>query len=646
MKGKLTLYLFLSLIACAIFSVVIFAGCQTTEPGAEEELAPPESAVNFKTEFITGQGMEFGFGLDGVSNEMMGKCCNYTEVSRAPGKKEVVTTVKIIKEKSDLQQALGVSGNVRLNMGLWNTSSSAKYFKKVNSHVSSVFAIVSAEVEGDEYSIKNPELLDSYNIINNWNNNYSAFRTRCGDLYLHSITTGGKYLGIIEIKTTNTGEQNKVMATLTGAGGGAELDSQFKNGLEKVRENYNLDFQEIIIGGRPAEMTTETTGLTVERMLQRAENFIVDDFDPAVASYRVLFKPYKLITSTPGGDIDAHKKAVDSLATYYDKYDKLWEDLQYVQSHIDDFTQVKLSDNVIINAKDWRITLSDNRTYDINGLQRSVGKEKGFIPRMLDSIMLAANNCWYTSAQCSSQIPPNMVEDYDAIYSGVYEIVYKDDLHPCQNCSDIKVNFPSATDGEYTVFYQGNEEQPYKVYCDGLTTHEVKEYLTLPNKTNNYSGMSKSDKYYRGTDVTTKWSKIGIDTDTLQVDINDITWGSTSGKITFYPWQEGAQSKWKADWTATYSPYAYPRNCDCGGKNSNSHAMIDLRGTPFAVSDAVKWELKGGCDGGGVDWLDLDLDGESKRQWVDIRANNGSCGWAKPRVEGQVQLLLKYIGNK
>jgi len=636
MKEKLPFYLFIVLIACAVLSLIMVVSCR--EPAGEVITTPPLVGVggveghyeNVEADYITGRGLDFGIGLDAVSQNVRSNCFEKSITSeQTPGRIVTKIKVKIVKEQSELESVLGISGSTRLNIGLWTASAGARYLNERQSHVNSVFAVVSTEVEGYQYSAKNIRLTEKNEKL--WEDDYVKFRDKCGDLYLDSITTGGKYLGIIEIMTSSTQEKNQVASSLTGRGGMAELTSDFKNSLNEISQQYRLDFEEIIIGGSPKQEEGEVGEITIESMIKKAQRFAVDDFDPKVASYKVLFKEYRLVADDPAGDVVAHKKAMDSLVEYYDKYYELWEDLQYIQAHPGDYPKVK----------GWEVELSDGETYAVEALQHYDPNENrrymGFIQKMLNDILTAATDCESASGKCSSKVPPNMVSDYNTI---LYEFPV-DEVHPPRNCADIKVMFPMLGDDEYTVYYQGKEDQPYKVYCHNLQTNNPIEYLTLIKF--NRSGMSAggADAYYRGTDVTTEWHKIRINPDNLWVDINDTTHAKSSGQITFYPWQEGPRSKWKADWTTNFSPYAYPRNCNCDkDKNRNSYAAVDLRGTPFAVRDDVHWDLKKNvCTKGSVNWLD------DKRQQARITASSASCGWAKPVAESKNQLFLEYIGN-
>src|SRR6185503_11360875 len=68
-------------------------------------------------------------------------------------------------------------------------------------------------------------------IRNYYRDHYDLFRKKCGDKYLHSVVTGGRYTAVLEVKTTSSLDKNIVEGKLKGTylplmigiGGGLEL---------------------------------------------------------------------------------------------------------------------------------------------------------------------------------------------------------------------------------------------------------------------------------------------------------------------------------------------------------------------------------------------------------------------------------------
>jgi len=616
MKGKFAFYLFVILVACAILSAVIAVGCQKEEPSDVETPTPPASMVYFtpfETRYISGK-MEFFSGLDGISHIRRGTCVKPVSDLMVVGAPDREYKVKIIKTTSELQNELGVSSNARLGIGAWEASSEAKYLRSQESKTYSVYAVASSFVTSTEYYYDVELTEKAQNVLKR---DYVQFRDTCGDYYLQKIITGGKYVGIIEIKTQSSKDQSTVMSALSGKGpmAGGEVDMSSR--IKKVSESYSLDIKEFISGGSG----NITNAVNFEQMLENARNFSknVSIGGPAESSYKVYYMDYQSeLEFSTSDNFYAHRAALDKLADYYDKYQALLPELQHIHAHINNYPD---------EIRDWKITLGDGKEYTLDKVQKwgkGVFAKKGVIQSMLAAIEDAAKDCRDNPGDCSSKLPDYMVSHYNDIVNAfpLEEVSY------CENCAQIAEKYPTLGDDEYTLYYQGKEEQPYTVFCQGLKSWEPKEYLTL-NYTNR-SGMSAGG-YYKGSDVTTTWKKIRINPDTLKVNMHDLTHADTSGSITF------KNAKGVVEWTRNYAPYGFPSNGNSKGPNKNSYAVIDLRGTPFAVHRDVKWDIHGVRKTGQA------VSDEYRQVW-EIRAANGSTGWAKPGYDRQTQLVLEYIG--
>lgn len=139
-----------------------------------------------------------------------------------------------------------------------------------------------------------------------------------------------------------------------------------------------------------------------------------------------------------------------------------------------------------------------------------------------------------------------------------------------QSCAELKVADPSAGDGEYTLYVGRNTLKPWTAYCQGMSGSPV-EYLPLVHK----SGSSNTSKFAvggsaTGTSVITDYSKLRIDPVSLQVDISDQTYSTSTGLLSY------------AGTAITSMPYGVAMSC-ATVPSQLGFANIDLGGTPFAV---------------------------------------------------------------
>src|SRR5262245_49283801 len=78
-------------------------------------------------------------------------------------------------------------------------------------------------------------------------------------------------------------------------------------------------------------------------------------------------------------------------------------------------------------------------------------------------------------------------------------------------CAEVSAANPSAADGEYTLYVDGDQAKPWRAYCDGMPTAPI-EYLTIENGMNMSRFVDAS-----GFEVTTMFDKLRIDPETLTI---------------------------------------------------------------------------------------------------------------------------------
>ena len=179
--------------------------------------------------------------------------------------------------------------------------------------------------------------------------------------------------------------------------------------------------------------------------------------------------------------------------------------------------------------------------------------------------------------------------------------------HP-ESCQDILDANPSATDGDYTIFPNG---QTFTVFCFDMAG-TPREYLTLSNTGGNFNySQYTGGGAVPGTSVRTNYAKLRLNPATLQVDIGDKTFSSSTGG----PLTHGI--------TFTSMPYGVAQAC-ISGYNPAGTANIDLTGTPFQVADIFITE--GFAAAGSVS--PASVSPTSPAAIVNL-TGGGFCGWTK-----------------
>lgn len=191
-------------------------------------------------------------------------------------------------------------------------------------------------------------------------------------------------------------------------------------------------------------------------------------------------------------------------------------------------------------------------------------------------------------------------------------------------CQQIKVQDPSAKDGEYVLYIGNDPSKPWTAYCWDMERRPT-EYLTL-QKTGSGSNFAQyiAGGSSPGSTVTTVYTKIRIDPFTLRVDTADQTFSTSTGSLS-----HGGQP-------VTAMTYGSGMSCNWAPGGAN----IDLTGTPFEVAPD-QFVTKGWYPNGSNQY-------SSSNQVVDI-TGGGNCGWTGPLAadnpfnqRGSFQIDLRY----
>lgn len=138
-------------------------------------------------------------------------------------------------------------------------------------------------------------------------------------------------------------------------------------------------------------------------------------------------------------------------------------------------------------------------------------------------------------------------------------------------CKDIVDRTPTAADGEYALFIQGQPDLRWKAYCADMQT-APREYLTLERSAGKNTAMYTAGGVSAGTSVVTIYERVRIDPKSLAIDIGDTTFARSTGSL-----------KHKGGIQVTDAPFGVAYTC-----SGTASANVDLSGTPFHAEDPFK----------------------------------------------------------
>ncbi len=186
------------------------------------------------------------------------------------------------------------------------------------------------------------------------------------------------------------------------------------------------------------------------------------------------------------------------------------------------------------------------------------------------------------------------------------------------SCKDIRALFSFAPDGVYPVLAGGNTL--ITVFCYDMSG-TPRDYIELAR-----TGEDVNFSQYTaggaspGTNVRTSFTKLRIDPATLTVDVGDLTFATSTGKLQHSSVTRGPSSAY-----VTSMPYGVGMTCANPGTAPNGVGNVDLHGTPFTVNDTFQVRSFAGTGSATV---------SDDKQKVDLLVS-GYCGWiaAEPAID-------------
>ncbi|MCI3926259.1 cadherin-like beta sandwich domain-containing protein [Paenibacillus sp. TRM 82003] len=186
------------------------------------------------------------------------------------------------------------------------------------------------------------------------------------------------------------------------------------------------------------------------------------------------------------------------------------------------------------------------------------------------------------------------------------------------SCAAVKQANPGAPDGEYFISVSG---KPVRLHCAGMNTAEPKEYLTLVNTGAgfNYSRYAQGGTSRTGTDVETRYTKVRFLPSTLEVDVADKTFSTSTGYISF------------TDGSGFIENLSFGTAADCKAIYSAAGTgNVNLVGTPFGVKPG-EFVINGYLASGGAAYSDANQ--------VVALTGGGFCG-STDTQDGKLKLEL------
>jgi len=582
------------------------------------ESAPDSSPIVKSME----PGMYFGAGLDTINGEIHtgANCVKYAEIVKSGERNQSLFKIDYLDSIDDLIKALRIEVSLSLSFSGVSAEALFRMIDIMDKNKNSLFLLMVLDIEKSDYKILLPEVAHIERLGPLYRDNYKNFREICGDKFINTITTGGRYIGLLEIKTSSAYEKFKLHAELHGVY--KPMNFKIDIVLDYMKEKFNRDysytihtFTEGALGsslpipieeesGKPETNFEESdddseeeipdedeeslASLTMEKFFLNADSFKRDIFEIRddekgflKHAYKVRFEPYEQIAY--GYEVGtSHTGANKTLQREYEQlfrdFGEIISETEYVIAHPDEFENTKERErelrHIIRNIESYRAVIATEADYCAS---------------------LGDDACPIIDFKTKYSIP-----SIPELQKLLPEKIYR---YPSTCEEHIELHSTRYGDGEYTLFLGGDITKPFKIICRGMSLGETPqsflnlEYrspLPAPGSDINLSPMNNfsSATYFLDDGIHLRKEatvfqayKVDITQEYLVILPNQNRYVKTVS----YDGKEIGQHSRPASANNCGNSEYYELENEAQIRHITRGANINLRETPFIIASEMRW---------------------------------------------------------
>ena len=319
---------------------------------------------------------------------------------------------------------------------------------------------------------------------------FEQFRASCGDRYLSSITSGGWFAALIEVKKDENSKVDEFRLNLAGKVLGATVfNKTWKDTLSDINQHYTTNTRVV------SNLFTYTDDyLAMSDVFDKYDLFasaMKDEKCRAAGgwndcAYLATFSRYETISATPAGNASAVRTQLghmQALESYYFETVNLLADINEILIHPDQYNMGQRVD-AFSAPNDWTADAIAQWQTDIQGYQAS------------------ATGQWAICRQAIQDCSKNPVSMGLPSWLELKKRVPTPRFAFPDSCRGKAEHFGVTTDGENWLYLGGDVSKAYRAYCHGMAGSAPQTYLKLSNTSANVSGPSYnySSLHYAASD--------------------------------------------------------------------------------------------------------------------------------------------------
>lgn len=425
--------------------------------------------------------MTYGIGLDEASYGLKGEVCTETPVhTEGLCANDDDYSFELVGSVDELSKKFSIGASAKTGVSVAgfdvvSVSGGFNFIKNSEFKKDSLYILFRTEQKQCGYPatvVLKPEWQALFT------SNFEQFRATCGDRYLSSLTSGGWFAALIEVKKDENSKDDEFRLNLSGKVLGATVfNKTWKDTLIDINKQYTTHTRVV------SNLFTYTDDyLTVDGVFAQYDLFAAAMKDVRCSTatgwkdcaYLATFSRYETISATPPGkasSVQTELRNMQALEAYYFETVNLLDDLAEMLIHPDDYNIGQRVDTFSA-PNDWTTERLMAWQTDIEGYQAAATAQWG-------KCHAAVQDC--TKNPVSLGLP-TWLELKKKLPTPKF-------IFP-ESCSIKAKQSGVTTDGENWLYLGGDTTKSYRVYCHDMASSAPKTYLKLQNTSANVSGPS------------------------------------------------------------------------------------------------------------------------------------------------------------
>jgi hypothetical protein len=300
-------------------------------------------------EYIGGMNLAVGFNTathDIHPTPALDKVDIVRDVIAANGQ-EVLQRIELASSTLSLSKQLNISATTTLKFaGIASGSFKIDFINSFKQNSYSVYIFVNTKVKNRERLLDlsksklRPEAAQLYM------NSSQDFIQQYGNSFVYGYTTGGEFLGILEIESSSSEDFQDIKSKLSGKGVfgsfSGSASASFQQALNEITQGYTINCSLMRTGSHGGILQN----INAEELIQKALSFPTEVENDRGCPYTVIVIPYEHIEHPIGAPLDVVQQAevLEKLAELRLQFTKIQNDLEFAIAHNEQFPGVSINE--------------------------------------------------------------------------------------------------------------------------------------------------------------------------------------------------------------------------------------------------------------------------------------------------------------